>query len=634
MLLLLAWLLLAVTSVRHKSLTYDEPHHVAYGLQLLHGDADRFDDSKMPVSALNALPLRMAEALPDGGLRRALSTPLAKRWATILAGALLGLLLWQWARQLYGAFAGVLALALYVFEPNLLAHARLATTDLYATLTTTLVLYCAWRVSRGGGWRWGAATALALGLALVAKYSGVFLLPLLGLLGLLRWGPLALEALRRRDRERLRRQTLRATGAIALLGVGSLLVVNAAFLFRRTGTPLSKYPFRSATFQDLQAQAGALAELPLPVPYPWLEGLDWVRLREQTGDGYGMRYLRGELREAGGFRGYYLWTWLLKVPLATQLLVLAALVAWLTRRRRFAFRRDEAFLLVPVAFFWVYLNLLFGAQMGIRFLLISFPPLLVFTSSLAAQPPRLPRPARLALAGGVAAAAASVLAYFPHYISYFNELVPRGEGWRYLADSNLDWGQNHWYLQRWLAQHPDALLNPYRPRAGTVVVAVNNFTGITRDTRFRWLRESGLEPVGHIAHSFLVFEVPPEVADHAAGMAPRGPWVESPGLPGFRAKVRITQRGQPPLWGAPVAHCPARTLCVAGALEDVPEVLVRVVQASRGRHRLSIIRFTPARVEAWIEHRATGEVTAYELPAVPPASRVLTGLVDRAAFMP
>ena len=55
--------LLGVTSIRHKTETYDEGAHMRYGVQLLQGSSDRFDDSKMPFSILNGIPWRIGEAL-------------------------------------------------------------------------------------------------------------------------------------------------------------------------------------------------------------------------------------------------------------------------------------------------------------------------------------------------------------------------------------------------------------------------------------------------------------------------------------------------------------------------------------------------------------------------------------------
>ncbi|HSL82991.1 MAG TPA: glycosyltransferase family 39 protein, partial [Thermoanaerobaculia bacterium] len=146
--LLVALFLLEALSVRDKTLTYDAPEHLRYGRQILHGDATRFDDSKMPVSAWNALPGRIAEELEPGPLRRFLAADGTARYPTMLASVLLAWLVFRWSRELYGVAAGFLSLVLHVLDPNLLAHSRLVTTDLYAALTITLSLYTFWRFLR------------------------------------------------------------------------------------------------------------------------------------------------------------------------------------------------------------------------------------------------------------------------------------------------------------------------------------------------------------------------------------------------------------------------------------------------------------------------------------------------------
>ena len=54
---------------------------------------------------------------------------------------LLGALIFRWASERAGAWAGVFALALYVFDPNLLAHSRLAMTDFAPTAIACFALY-------------------------------------------------------------------------------------------------------------------------------------------------------------------------------------------------------------------------------------------------------------------------------------------------------------------------------------------------------------------------------------------------------------------------------------------------------------------------------------------------------------
>lgn len=490
--LLAVALVLAVTSVRRASLTYDEPVHYRYGAQLLEGEAGRFDDSKMPVSALNALPGRLGAVLPAGRWREALVAEEAGRFVTILIYLALAALVYVWSRELYGPAAALLSLWLVVFDPNLMAHGRLVTNDV--PLAATVLLACftfrAWLVH--GGRRRAGAAALAFGLAQVAKYTAVYLVPVFLLIALLR--------------SRGRVDVRRLVRSIALFAGATLLVINAAFLFEGTLTPMAGYPWRSDGFRALTGLAGPLSRIPLPLPYPYVEGLDWVLAKERDGVGY--IWLLGELRGGKGFFGYFFWVWLLKVPLGTQALLVAALVAYLASERRRRFLDDEVFLLVPAGFFLSYFFLLSQAQWGIRFLLLVFPLLYVFAGGLLAGAAAWPRRARVAVLGTALASAVSVISWYPHYLSYFNEIVwPRETAWRYLADSNLDWGQNQWYLDRWLETHPGVRVEPRAPKAGTIVVGVNKFVGVFNPPRYRWLREN-FSPIGHVAYTWLVFEVP------------------------------------------------------------------------------------------------------------------------------
>jgi len=513
--LLLLMLALELLSAVDMSITYDEPGHLRYGRQLLRGDARRFDDSKMPVSALNAVPGAIATWLPPSGMRSALASLYAARVPTMLASIALAWLVWHWSRRLWGNRGALLSLLLCSFDPNLIAHARLVTTDVWIALAFTTVLYLFWRFAEEPTFGRATALAVAFALAQVVKYSAVLLAPLLMLLAAVRWGPDVVAAWRRGERAAVRRRALRAGGGVALALLLTVLVINAAFLGDRVFTRFGDYHFRSSTLRDAQRDLPTLAALPVPVAYPYLEGLDWVHHRERTGEGYGRIYLRGELREHGGFPGYYLWCWLYKVPLPTIGLLLGAMATVWRRRHTLRWRRDLAVLLLPPLLLAIHLNFFFRAQLGVRYSLLLFPPLYVLAGILVApgswprETPRRTRRAALAYAAGACWLVVSVLSWHPFYISYFNDLLTdRRQAWRLLADSNLDWGQSEHYVKRWLAAHPEAVLEPSRPRTGTIVIRANFLTGVLGDDRFAWLRR--LDPVDHIGCSYLVFTVGPE----------------------------------------------------------------------------------------------------------------------------
>jgi len=146
-------------------------------------------------------------------------------------------------------------------------------------------------------------------------------------------------------------------------------------------------------------------------------------------------------------------------------------------------------------------------NIGFRHILIIIPLLYIFCGSLLADTRSVPRWARVGLAGLLVHLIISVLSYFPHFIPYFNELVwDRKQAYRIAADSNLDWGQGATAVARWVARHPDAVVEPDVPLAGTIVVSVNALVGINRYEQFRWLRDN-FEPVDHVAYSHLIFRI-------------------------------------------------------------------------------------------------------------------------------
>ncbi len=55
------------------------------------------------------------------------------RWACVPFSLLGAYVCFRWARQLYGQLAGLLALTLWCFSPNIIAHAQLITRDAGAT---------------------------------------------------------------------------------------------------------------------------------------------------------------------------------------------------------------------------------------------------------------------------------------------------------------------------------------------------------------------------------------------------------------------------------------------------------------------------------------------------------------------
>jgi hypothetical protein len=544
--LLAALLLIHTTSLRHKELTTDEPLHYAYGYRVLHGTPRRasvLDSSTMPFSSVHAMTsgnlamLAQAANIPlhnswNGQVKRG-------RYATIVLSLLLALYVLQWSYELYGRNGALLSVGLFVFDPNLLAHGQLVTADLPAALMTTMALYHFWQFLKFGGKGRAFLSAVTLGLSQLAKYSCVYLYPIfLVIAAIYCWSaPAVAGEVTSSWRHRLSRGLRRWLIAMAFFAAVSILMINLGFGFNGIGTPFSGYTLKDPVFKKLQ-ETPIIGHIPLPLPVPYVQGLDLVKFEERMGQGWGNIYMAGRLRvnhhdgKLRGFPGYYFYAAFFKVPIATQLIFLVALVGYFSRRGQPAvrpLRREEVFLLVPILIYWVYFNFFFSAQIGIRHVLPVFALATIFCGRFLAPPEsKLRRYTAVILAVWVAV---SALSYYPQFISYFNEFVPdRKLAYRHLADSNLDWRGDQWYLIDYIRRHPGVILDPRKPQAGRIVVPVNALVGVNRNPEeYRWLREH-FTPVDHIAYSFLVYDVPKEMLPQGGGDS-KGP-KKRPRVPG------------------------------------------------------------------------------------------------------
>ena len=496
--------------MRGYSLTTDEDKHILYGEKIVSGDSTRFDDSKMPVTGLNLLPKKIASTLGEGKTKQVLSRIYVARTVTIFFSSLLAFLVFGWARSLYGFVPALFSLSLYVLDPNIIAHSQLVTTDLYVTFGIFFAFFSLWKFANERNWSNGLLCLFALGVSQVAKYSAIVLFPLF-IVAILVYDISAwAEAFRNKWKFKALILKYLKYGVFAIFA--TILIINVGFLFNRTFTLFGEYKFNSDVFNNLQASLPILDHIPVPVPYPYLQGLDWMRNTEQTGSLSGNVYLLGQVNTLKGFPGYYFVAMFLKVPIATQIILMLAFIVYFIRKdSKMTFKVSESFLLIPFLFFVIYFNFFFNTQIGIRYILPVFPLLYVFAGNLFVGWNNFSSVQKSSTYLIIAYLFVSVFSYYPYNLSYFNEFVwDRKHAYKYLADSNIDWGQGKNELEHYLLDHPDAVYKPGKVRDGHIVVRVNDLVGVTEDPeKYAWLREN-FEPVDTVAYAYLVYMIEPE----------------------------------------------------------------------------------------------------------------------------
>jgi hypothetical protein len=467
-------------SARKNFVTADEPGHIAAGVS--HWETGTYSMYRVnpPLPRMLAvLPVLLMQPNTDGiqpddlpGRRAEL--PSGRQfasdnqdhyfdlaWLARLAGVgwsvVGGWLICCWARELYGDRAGCLGLALWCFGPNILGHAALVTPDVPATVSGLAATYAFWHYLRKPSWKRAGLAGLLLGIALLTKFTLLVLYGVWAILWLLhRWAPRAEGA------------PARAAGVAwaqgLLIAVLSLFIINLGYEFEETCRPLGSLPFVSRTFAgDLPAgqpagnrfQDSVCGRVPVPLPADFVRGIDVQRQALETGSGR-PSYLAGETRQ-GGWWYYYLYALAVKVPLGAWALVLWSLALTFSRHRSSAHWTDEAALWVPVIAILAAVSSQTGFNRHMRYVLPLFPFVIISTSKLGYF-----LRAGCWKTGAVVLAllawdAASSLSIHPHYLSYFNEAAGGPDrGHDHLLNSNIDWGQDLFYLKTWLDQHPEA----------------------------------------------------------------------------------------------------------------------------------------------------------------------------------
>lgn len=510
----LYWLMAISVSSRH-GVTADEVVHLTGGYSYW-----KFNDYRLHPEN-GTLPMRVA-ALPVLGLDlkfpstddplwlgskvnlvgeqffHRLGNPTAEmlwrgRAAMALFGVLAVWLTWRWARGLFGRAAGALALVLAVFCPALLAHGGLITSDIAFTACSLAALSAVWRLLHRGTWGRLLAASVACAACFLSKMSGAFIVPVIGLLLLLRWMRPVPYALAFGRRVRLLRGRLRVAGAtLALLvatGAGSLVLLWANYSFRFEGANLARSDFESYYFPwDV-----VLDE----VPVPWSDESSLTPMAPKTRapEPTTLTQLIGTLRDHRLLPEAFLWgfahtykfsrerpsffmgehrktgwplffptAFLMKTPLPALVLFVAGIAALLVMRRRgpsvSAWLRPRgallyraAPLLLFAALYW-FMAVRMTLNLGHRHILPVYPAFYVFASAAVLWlTVRVGRLVAVALVAAAGLQAVDSLTARPFYLAYFQPLTGGTErAHRYFVDSSLDWGQGLPDLRVWLEE--------------------------------------------------------------------------------------------------------------------------------------------------------------------------------------
>jgi hypothetical protein len=509
-LIILGASVLAAGSWRVYSNTWDEPEHLAAGIELLDRGKYEYDTEHPPLGRVfMAIGPYLAGAHsfgtppPEGtpeGLHILYSKGAYWRDLTLARLGMLPFLVlllyatWLWARRLLPSEgAALLAVVLTVSVPPVLGHAALASLDVAAAGTTLLALYTLQRWIASAQLTDAVFFGLASGLAVVTKFSSV---PFIGL-SLIVLALTHCAMARRQARPADPPPTWgRRAGGLALAALVGLAPIWIAYGPRVADPAGVAFRFNWAVSYLLE-QHGLAHAFGVLLSHLWLprelkdlvNGIVAVKAHNDSGH---LSYLLGQTRLTGWWY-FYLVALAVKTPIPLLIAGPVGLVALALR----GFRRSDSWALAPLAVvvaILVFASAVSRINIGIRHILIVYPFLALGVADLTVRAWRALRERSAAPASTIAAPAhdepareedvspmvrqmpnywsrdlrnprtlgaavlLAALAWqlsplwraWPDYLPYFNEAVAHPE--RVLVDSDLDWGQDLHRLEVRVAQ--------------------------------------------------------------------------------------------------------------------------------------------------------------------------------------
>jgi 4-amino-4-deoxy-L-arabinose transferase-like glycosyltransferase len=371
------------------------------------------------------------------------------RFPILLLSVLMAVLVYGWAKELYGTRAGLLALFLYTFSPSVLGNSGLAMADIGGTFFIAIAVYVFWRFLRRSTFGGLVMCGISFGLAQASKHTAVILVPFY--VFILIFDAAGAEAFWKR----LFRRFLDLCG-IFLIGFIVLwatyafefqpLLENAPDVGEKIGyikAFADKLPFENKGFIADQLIYFA-QKVPIPLPSFIISLLG---VSNQVINAGQPLFFMGE-NYLTGLWFYYIFLFFIKVPLPLIILIFFAVLGSFMKKRTKKSPIDNLCLLMPLFLIFTAVSMS-KVQGGIRYLLPFFPFLYIWLSDsvnvkIKGQSARL--------AGNIFFSviilwyAWAGISVFPHFLGYYNELTGGAGGTAHKITYDMDWGQDLKFL--------------------------------------------------------------------------------------------------------------------------------------------------------------------------------------------
>jgi len=421
-------------------------------------------------------------------------------WARIpmvLMMLLLGLYVYKWTKKLYGSKIAVFALFLYAFSPTVLTHGRFVTTDVGAAFGFFVATYYFVKFLQKPTAKNIIVAGIVFGLAEMLKFSLFLLVPFFGFL-LIVW-----IVKQTYENKHIDNPVKLPAGSIIwgyvwrslIVFIIGVLVIYPVYQFH-----VLKYPAERQK-SDTQYLLSSYGMKPVANTVIWMSDKPVIRAYGQYLLGLAMvvqrtvggntTYFMGEV-SGTAWRSYFPLVYIMKETLVVLFLILVSILflAWQRPKNRCSQATNrmcgwlgrhftEFTMLCFIAMYWI-VSIRGNLNIGVRHILPTFPFVYVLISgqvgrihqwlkrsrviasepagrSVAISSSEKPRSKSLLIIGWIILSGLCVwyvatnLLAFPSYLTYFNEAWGGSKnGYKYVTDSNYDWGQDLKRLAQWV----------------------------------------------------------------------------------------------------------------------------------------------------------------------------------------
>jgi hypothetical protein len=449
------------------SVSWDESQHLYSGwLSWEHGDFGYNPEVPPLVKMWDAIPLLHRDIkqpaytgdpfkkegfvlgqrfLAANGIERTL---IPGRIMASLLTVLLATTLFFCAMEMFGKKAALFALFLFSFDPNFLAHGAYVTTDIGASLTMLAAIYAFYRYFKFPSIPRMIAVGAAVGLAMTAKFTGVFIVPVLCLIAAIDYWQ-SKNAVRSVETVSAR-QMATAIAVALIIGVGCVWTIYHFRYAARPDSlqlnPTSEQYLRKLTSPLSRSVLTTMSELHV-LPEAYIYGLADTKISAGDLPSYffGRTYSRAS-------HWYFPAAFLIKSTL--PFLILLGLTIIVVFSGRWRMRREIVFLTIPPIFLFL-LSSSSDLGIGYRHLFPMFPMLYILIGGCADYVVSKDPKYTYGFAALLLWQLVTTVTARPGLLAYANEAWGGpSKTHLYLSDSNVDWGQQLKAVKYYLETHP------------------------------------------------------------------------------------------------------------------------------------------------------------------------------------